>query len=711
MRRLPALLTLIGITALLCWWPASLPVKAITGNSTVYLPAIRNSGEAKIEVTTELIADTIVAGGDRIWIKFHVRNDGSATTAANTAVNLPFDNKQLDYFTQDIDASRGDRFLGIYQGREVRLEVGRVDPNTAAEVSVWFHIQNDVSDGTKISLRANYTYSGQTHDSNGVSVYVKPPGSVSGFCGPFSGTNGRMTVFPATGGAGAFFTFESDCFEPEEQVVTWLNTPLGIEPLELRATADAGGRVSFQLNSRGFTPGTNYGFVAQGVSSAIQVLGPFIVTPSLAGYSNTMLAPTTSVHMPAPAWPAATATSASAAAPANGGIRGIVTGDAGVPLADVAIIVTNSDGGIVNSGLTDATGAYSFTGLSDGSYTLQFKTDETSSATSAAYAGTVRPVTVLGGVATLDVQLQRGARISGVVTGAGNGPLEDVRVFVFDAQHILIGSTATDAGGTYTTDALPSGSYQLEFDPTLSQVISVTEYLLKEQANITVTAPATTSGVDVALDRNPDLRQYFGRVTAQGSGAPLARVAVIAYSANTGDLADIALTRADGTYESHHLTADVYQLFFLTVFSSNATTRGYISAKLGATVDLIAPGIHTNVDIALAQGASVSGHVTGADTGAGLAGVVVAVRASTSDPIVGLGATDASGNYATSGLPSGTYRVEFAPDFSSVIATAIYQRAAIENVVVTGTNVVPGIDAQLVPDSRKVVRLSLIRGS
>jgi len=700
LRRLAARLTLLVVATLLIGSPTSAPAGAATGNRPVYLPIIYVAGDAKIDVNTELIANTIVAPGDRIWVKFNVHNSGNAVTATKTAINLPFDKNELDYYTEDIDTSRGDAFLGIDQGSEVRLEVGSVQPNTTATVSVWFNVKNDVANGTQISLRANYTYNGQNRESNEVSVYVNPPGSVSGFCGPFSGTNGRMTVLPDTGAAGTIFNFESNCFEPQEEVVTWLNTPSGVAPLELRATADSIGHVSFQLNSRGFAPGTNYGLVAQGLTSDIQVLGPFVVLPSGLAQAADGLASGSPATIPRPT---------TAAAQASGGIQGLVTGDGGAPLADVLVIVDSNSGGIEDSGVTDASGAYNLSVLSDGAYTIHFKTDRTSSAATAAYAGTTRTVTVSGGLATLNVQLQRGGRVSGVVTGVGNGPLEGVFVLVFDSGNKLIATTSTNASGGYTTGALSSGTYRLQFDPTISQVVSTTMYLVKERANITVTAPATTSGVNVALDPDPNVRQYAGRVTAQGSGAPLAGVSVIAYSATTGKLADIVTTESDGTYHSHNMASGTYQVYFLTMFSTNTTSRTYIGAKLGATLDLTTPGLHSGVDIALARGGRISGKVTSLDTGAALKAVEVAVRVPATGQIVGVGLTDASGNYLTSGLPSGTYRVEFVPDHSPVIETATYQRATIENVVVSGTNVVTGVDAQLVRDPRKIVFLPLIQ--
>ena len=100
LRRLAARLTLLVVATLLIGSPTSAPAGAATGNRPVYLPIIYVAGDAKIDVNTELIANTIVAPGDRIWVKFNVHNSGNAVTATKTAINLPFDKNELDYYTE-----------------------------------------------------------------------------------------------------------------------------------------------------------------------------------------------------------------------------------------------------------------------------------------------------------------------------------------------------------------------------------------------------------------------------------------------------------------------------------------------------------------------------------------------------------------------------------------------------------------------------------
>jgi hypothetical protein len=133
-----------------------------------------------------------------------------------------------------------------------------------------------------------------------------------------------------------------------------------------------------------------------------------------------------------------------------------------------------------------------------------------------------------------------------------------------------------------------------------------------------------------------------------------------------------------------------------------------VGGVYGSVINLAAPGIRAGVDFTLAQGAQVSGRVTAAGSGTALPGVVVAAHDRASGKVVGLGRSGTDGSYSTSGLPVGTYQIVFAPDLSGDIALAGYQRATVDNVVVSGTNAVTGVNAQLVRDPSKIKYLPIV---
>jgi hypothetical protein len=112
--------------------------------------------------------------------------------------------------------------------------------------------------------------------------------------------------------------------------------------------------------------------------------------------------------------------------------------------------------------------------------------------------------------------------------------------------------------------------------------------------------------------------------------------------------------------------------------------------------------------LALAQGAQVSGRVTAAGSRAALRSVVVAAHDRVSGKVVGLGRSGTDGTYRTSGLPVGTYQIVLALDLSGDLALAVYQRATVDNVIVSGSNAVTGVNAQLVRDPSKIKFLPLV---
>jgi len=95
---------------------------------------------------------------------------------------------------------------------------------------------------------------------------------------------------------------------------------------------------------------------------------------------------------------------------------------------------------------------------------------------------------------TVDVRLQRGVSVSGVVRSQTGVPLEGASVNVSDAQGFLT-ATSTDTSGAYSL-AVPPGRYTFDFfAPFPSQVVSV------EGRAVTVDKAMT---LDVTLaDANP----------------------------------------------------------------------------------------------------------------------------------------------------------------------------------------------------------------
>ncbi|MFE4051303.1 MFS transporter [Streptomyces sp. YIM B13518] len=134
------------------------------------------------------------------------------------------------------------------------------------------------------------------------------------------------------------------------------------------------------------------------------------------------------------------------------GLTGLVrTADAGLPVPDAMVIVTDVRGDLLATGSTGEQGEFSFAELVPGAVTVAVN--------AAGYRPRALPVEVGGaGVTRVEVDLETGARVRGVVR-APHGPLADARVTLVDAAGNVAGTATTGADGAYAFADLDGGEY------------------------------------------------------------------------------------------------------------------------------------------------------------------------------------------------------------------------------------------------------------
>lgn len=381
---------------------------------------------------------------------------------------------------------------------------------------------------------------------------------------------------------------------------------------------------------------------------------------------------------------------------AAGAIAGLVTDEAGAPVANVfaALYRATADGvgEWVTSRMTDASGAYSLPGLPAGEYKLNFSTigpllgEWYENATDAASA---TAIAVTGGsTTTADAQLAAGASISGVITTEAGEPVSDATVWISlvtpDGLAPARGAGSA-ADGTYSITGLEPGQYKVRFETPQANPSVVGEWWANVPTEEQATVLTLESG-SVATDVNAQLAAgaVISGTARDGDGAPISGVEFVVHHAS-GEWVQNGSTGLDGSYTVRGLDSGAYRLAFTQRFGDGSALREWWNnaADFASAGDVVvgAGEMRNGVDITLSvddgsvvetYSAALSGVVTDA-LGNPLEGVAVSVEGE----FWGDGMpTDANGAWAMTSLPSGPYRVSFTAEIDGVTYTQWWDSAA-----------------------------------
>jgi hypothetical protein len=317
-------------------------------------------------------------------------------------------------------------------------------------------------------------------------------------------------------------------------------------------------------------------------------------------------------------------------------------------------------------GYSDPSGAYTIAGLPGGSYKLYFYAsnylEQWYSARSDRASASSVALTAPGTVGALNAVLVKGGSISGTVSDKESGAgIPGVYVTVYSLAGSPVGYGYTDNTGAYTAAGLPSGSYQLRFDPQNTPGYLPQWYGNKpDQASSTAVAvlsAGTTSGISAALAKGGSLT---GKVTDAATGAPLANAYVNLTDAVSGAYLSGTSTDSSGMYRFSGLSGS-YKLAFSAAGYLPQWYSGKADQASALIVSVTAPGQSAGFDAILSKGASIAGTVSDATSGAGLSGVLVSIE-SVPSRRVSWAYTDSSGAYSVSGLSTGSYKLRFTLD-------------------------------------------------
>lgn len=395
-------------------------------------------------------------------------------------------------------------------------------------------------------------------------------------------------------------------------------------------------------------------------------------------------------------------------------ISGTVTDESGAPLAGVQVEASAAIiDGTWHGAWTDEAGAYTLAGLPDGDYTVRFTPSAGApvnvagewwdDATSQAAATTLA---LAGGMerSGVDAQLALAGAIEGTVADETGSPVTDAAVSVsrFDealGEWAWVESTWVDGEGAFRISGLRDGSYRVQVGPGSDRLLPEWWRDSRDETGaepVTVTAGATTSGIDVRLD--PAGR--ISGVVTDAAGAPVSGVAVTAHSVDNPGVG--VSTDDNGFYDIGGLAAGDYTVQFTTGNASSEVAPEWwngVVDRADASVVTVEEGVTTTgIDADLEPGARVTGTVTDADGNPRSSVGVLLFEGNDLEPSAS-GWTADDGSYTVRGVRAGTYRLEFSTWLDAGTLTEWWNDAptredADDLVIATGA-VLDGIDLTL----------------
>ena len=264
---------------------------------------------------------------------------------------------------------------------------------------------------------------------------------------------------------------------------------------------------------------------------------------------------------------------------ASGSVSGVVfdSSTPGAGLANANVQAFALDGSFAGTANTAADGSYTLSGLAPGSYTLevlpgffypdlapQYWQNESSFASADFF--TISDGSALTGY---DSHLAVGGTITGTVLdgAAGNVPLPNVGVSLYQNGTNVPVYAQTGADGNYTLSGLAAGSYDVQFQaqypssdasqwwPNATSEPGATE--------VSVSNGSTATGVNATMHAGGTITGVVSGKTANGTVFPAGNATLTVYASDGSVVSDYVMTDGDGGYTVTNLAPGSYKIDFV----------------------------------------------------------------------------------------------------------------------------------------------------
>jgi hypothetical protein len=354
-------------------------------------------------------------------------------------------------------------------------------------------------------------------------------------------------------------------------------------------------------------------------------------------------------------------------APAPATLTGSVT-YGGSGQAGATVMLLNSVGAVVAITTSGGSGAFSFTNLSPGNYSVQYTApsgEALQSGPANAATGLTAALTLAAGqtlALTAETLAPLPATLTGSVTYAGAGQA-GVTVTLLNAAGSSVATTTSDAGGAFGFSGLAAGAYRVQYTAPSGEVLQSGPANAATGVTAAVTLAAGQTLALAAETLAPAPATLTGSVTYGGAGQAGVVVTLLTSAGGT-----VASTATDGTgaFAFTNLAAGSYQVAY-TAPSGELLQSGPASSSSGETgVLTLAAGqsLALAAETLATAPAMLSGSVTYG--GAGQSGVTVTLLNALGGTVA-TATTSSTGAFSFSNLPAGTYEVQYTAPSGEVL--------------------------------------------